>query len=140
MASNIRKKKSQKKYPKKSQKKSQRIRRRTRKITPSQPSTIVIGKIYSHGCGYCIQLAPIWNTMEKELNTHHSHIIIKNIEQANEELEIPEINNTYLQNAPNKLQLQGGYPTIFKIVNGQVSYYNSERTVPALMKWAIEEK
>jgi thiol-disulfide isomerase/thioredoxin len=117
--------------------KNKRTTRRPRKITlPISP--IVIGKIYSNGCGHCIQLAPIWNTMEKQLIKNRKYnFIFKNIEQANEELETTEVNNTYLQNAQNKLELQGGYPTIFKIVNGEVSYYNSERTVAALMNWAM---
>jgi len=82
-------------------------------------------------------MAPHWDEMETQLSRMKNYkFIIKNIEQANEEMQVAEINDTYLQNAPNKLELQDGYPTIFKIVNGQLHYYNSERTTPALVNWA----
>ena len=74
--------------------------------------------------------------MKRQLSKKHSNFNFKEIEQANEEFETAELNNTYLQNTQNKLKLQGGYPTIFQIKNGEVSYYNRERTVPALMNWA----
>jgi thiol-disulfide isomerase/thioredoxin len=125
--------------PKKIQNKNnKKTRRRTRKVLqPAQ--SIVIGKIYSNGCIHCIQLAPVWDEMENQLNQmkkYKYNFIFKNIEQANEEIETAQVNDTYLRNAPNKLELQGGYPTIFKIVNGEVYYYNNERTLPALMNWA----
>ena len=134
-------KKGQKKGPKKGQKKSQKKsqRKSQKKSQKVSQSPIIIGKIYSNGCIHCIHLEPIWDEMEKELSKQHSHFMFKKIEQTNEELETAEINNTYLQNAPNKLELQGGYPTIFKIVNGKVFYYNGDRSVPGLMEWSMKK-
>lgn len=119
--------------------KNKKTIKRSRKVVQSPHSTIIIGKIYSNGCIHCIHLKPIWDEMEKELSKQHSHFMFKKIEQTNEELETAEINNTYLQNAPNKLELQGGYPTIFKIVNGKVFYYNGDRSVPGLMEWSMKK-
>jgi thiol-disulfide isomerase/thioredoxin len=120
----------------KQKKNNKRTTRKPKKVVLVLPP-IIIGKIYSNGCGYCVQMAPHWDEMETQLSRMKNYkFIIKNIEQANEEMQVAEINHTYLQNAPNKLELQGGYPTIFKIVNGQLYYYNSERTAPALVNWA----
>jgi hypothetical protein len=34
------------------------------------------------------------------------------------------------------VKMKDGYPTIFKIERGKVEYYNGERTLPKLTRWA----
>ena len=48
--------------------------------------------------------------------------------------EIPKVNHMYLAHSDKKLELQGGFPTIFKIVGGQLSYYNG--TPEGVLAWA----
>jgi len=44
----------------------------------------------------------------------------------------------YLADQNENVELQGGYPTIFKIVNGKLSYYNGPREVGPIITWAME--
>jgi hypothetical protein len=58
------------------------------------------------------------------------------VEISDKELDagVARINQRYLANSDKKLALQGGYPTLFKIVNGHLSYYNGSHS--ELMVWA----
>ena len=92
-------------------------------------SKTVVGKLYMNGCIHCDNLVEPWNQMKKKIGGKVE--VAKDIESA-ETNELDKLNNKYKTN----VAMQGGYPTIYKIVGGKVEYYNGERTAPALIKWA----
>ena len=44
----------------------------------------------------------------------------------------------HLADPTEKVAVQGGYPTIFKIVNGVLSYYDGPREVDAMLAWSMQ--
>ena len=95
---------------------------------------MIIGKIYSVGCIHCQNMQLSWNELKNKLKKHNVTII--EIEASNNQDEqINRINQTYVTDI-NKLTCNG-YPTIFKIVNGKVSYYESERSTDKMYTWII---
>jgi len=94
-------------------------------------SKTVVGKLYMNGCIHCDNLVEPWNQMKKKIGGKVE--IAKDIESA-ETGELDKLNSKYKTN----VAMQGGYPTIYKIVGGKVEYYNGERTVPKLVGWALQ--
>ena len=80
--------------------------------------------------------------LEQKNGSHGYEIRYIEIEQSAEQSKVDEVNKKYLQNSATKLALQGGYPTIFKIVNGNIEYYpeNTPRQVEAMQKWFLHHK
>ena len=101
-------------------------------------STLVIGKIHAKWCGHCVALVPEWNKMKgeiKKLLGNKYHLVFAEIEQSQEKHQLPKINNIHLANSSKKVELQGGYPTLFKIRNGKLDYYGGERNAGSMTKW-----
>jgi thiol-disulfide isomerase/thioredoxin len=101
---------------------------------------IVIGKIYAEWCGHCQMLKPEWEKMKNNLKKSNLKYKFYEIEQTDEDNGIQSINETYLKNADKKLELQGGYPTIFKIVDGKIEYYNGERDSASMEQWITKQR
>jgi thiol-disulfide isomerase/thioredoxin len=99
--------------------------------------TIVVGKLHAHWCMHCVALAPEWKKMKNILNSikHTYNLVFEEIEQAQEKLKVLRVNNTHLARSSKKLSVQGGYPTLFKIKNGKIEYYNGERYAAPMAKW-----
>ena len=105
--------------------------RGTEKHTSSKP--ITIGLVYAEWCGHCQSLKPIWKQLKHSLSSKKKFNIF--------ELEDSDKNkDTKLKSVSKKINggsLQvNGFPTLFKISNGKVEYYNGERSLDALLKWA----
>jgi hypothetical protein len=91
----------------------------------------VVGKLYMVGCGHCDALVKPWNEMKKRVEK--KVMVAGDIERA-ENNKLDELNKQYRSN----VEVQGGYPTIYKIKHGgKVEYYNGERTVQKLARWAL---
>ena len=105
--------------------------RGTEKHTSSKP--ITIGLVYAEWCGHCQSLKPIWKQLKHSLSSKKKFNIF--------ELEDSDKNKDSKLKSVNKkinggsLQVNG-FPTLFKISNGKVEYYNGERNLDALLKWA----
>ena len=99
-------------------------------------SKTVVGKIYANWCGYCQMMQNDWEKMKADLAKGGSFEIL-DIEQKNEAEHVNAVNEKYLKNSLTKVALQGGYPTVFKIKNGNLSYFNGERTYDAMKKWCL---
>ena len=97
-------------------------------------SKVIVGKIYAEWCGACTALAPEWSEMEKHANKHM--ITVENIESDDMDAKLKKLNETHGTN----VSLQGGFPTIFKIVPGKVEYYNGERSSAKMLEWAMPKK
>lgn len=89
---------------------------------------VVVGKLYMNGCGHCESLKEPWSEMESKIG---GKIKVEKIESAEIEDRLVKLNEKH----GSDVAVQGGYPTIFKIQNKKVEYYNGERTAPALIKW-----
>ena len=105
--------------------------RGTEKHTSSKP--ITIGLVYAEWCGHCQSLKPDWNKLKHSLSSKKKFNIF--------ELEDSDKNkDSKLKSVSKKINggsLQvNGFPTLFKISNGKVEYYNGERSLDALLKWA----
>jgi len=102
---------------------------------------LLIGKIYADWCGHCRMLKPEWNKLKyniKQKNGSHGYQIhYIEIEQSAEQSKVDEVNKKYLHATDKKLALQGGYPTIFKIMNGHLEYYSGPRKAEAMQKWFL---
>lgn len=112
-------------------------RRKTSKTNRTKPD-LVVGKIHAHWCGHCVALVPEWRKMKKILNStmkKKRHLIFEEIEQSQEDTKIPRINRTHLARSSKKLTVQGGYPTVFQIRNGNVEYYGGQRTAEPMAQW-----
>ena len=108
--------------------------RHTLKKHAKRPA-VVVGKIYANWCGHCTALAPEWEKMKSQLKSKHPHIVFEEIEQSEEAIKLNRVNRLYRNRTAKQVAMQDGYPTIFKIVKGKLSYYNGARTADALVNW-----
>ena len=120
--------------------KSHRKRTATRKVKPQ--ITVVYGKLHSVMCGHCIALEPIWKRVDQHFKQHnirnpHSRVVYKEvaIESANLGVGIAEANNTYLSDSPTKIESPMGFPTLFRIYDGKLEYFNGDRDYNTLVHW-----
>jgi len=96
---------------------------------------IVVGKIYADWCGACKQLQPNWVEMKNMINSENKDMFVfVEIEEKIMDSEIAKINEKYKKYKIN-LELQGGYPTIFKISDGKLEYYNGAREPTLMLEW-----
>ncbi len=96
-------------------------------------SKTVVGKLYMIGCTHCNALNEPWKQMIKKVN---KNVIVADDIEAAQTNKLNELNKEYNSN----VSVQGGYPTIYKIVDGKVEYYNGERTAAKLVSWALHRK
>ena len=99
---------------------------------PPSETKIVMCKVYSNECGHCIRLAPKWEQMKKILG---NKVDIVDIEASNSTNGIADLKQKYGVNEDIKVD---GYPTIFRVENGTVSYYGGNREAHDMAKWAIK--
>lgn len=104
---------------------------------------IVCGLVYANWCGHCVALKPEWIKMVKTIkqkvkkNQYNKPIFLP-FEQSKIDLlrEFNEKNSQYLDN---KSVTYSGFPTLFKIHNGTISYYNGKRDANSMEKWFMLE-
>jgi thiol-disulfide isomerase/thioredoxin len=98
---------------------------------------IIIGLVYANWCGHCQALKPEWDMFKKNLKMDKklaNKCGIFEVEDADtmKDNKIKKINNKV-----NGGELQvNGFPTLFKIVGGNIEYYNGERSANSLLEWA----
>lgn len=111
------------------------------------PKIVIVGKLYWKECGHCKALVPEWKKMKSYIrrisktNPNISYRFVEILSGDTEKDQIDKINERYLNNSENKLAVQGGYPTIFKIKDNNLSYFEGgSRTAPELQKWYLQDK
>ncbi len=88
----------------------------------------IVGKLYMKGCPHCDNLEKPWDEMKKKIKN-----FIKVVDFNPNQMDgLEKLNKKHKTN----VSVQDGYPTIFKIENGKVDYYNGMRTTNELVKWA----
>lgn len=98
--------------------------------------TIIMGLIYANWCGHCKTTEPEWEIMEKMLKSYSKIKCIK-IEENEMNTQLPKINIAYLGESGDFV-VSNGYPTIFRIEDEKVKYYNGERTAVKMFNWATQ--
>ena len=95
---------------------------------------IFVGRLHANWCIHCKSLKPEWAKMKKILSETKGKYrfvsIAHDLERLNKYLGIVEDDK--------KVQMKEGYPTIFKVVDGVVEYYNGPRITQSLVNWVKE--
>jgi len=96
---------------------------------------VVVGKVYAEWCGHCQMLKPEWIKMKAHIHTKrgNKHIAFAEIEEKEIETKLRKLENDHGV----KIEANG-YPTLFRIENGHVKYYNGERTSNQMMNWVLK--
>ena len=101
-------------------------KRRTQKKEPK----IIVGKIYATWCGHCKALKPEWKKMRKIVKGKRVQVV--DISEDQIDVKLSKLNEKHgVQIVAN------GYPTLFKLVNGNVTYYEGSREAHTLAEWAM---
>jgi thiol-disulfide isomerase/thioredoxin len=112
---------------------------------------LCIGKIYADWCGHCKTLKPEWDKMKRFIklnmgrNLKNVDVEFVEIGETNKTKEegkdinhlLRDFNESHLSHSEEKLALQNGFPTLFKICGGRLEYYNGERKAESIYKWGI---
>lgn len=99
---------------------------------------VTVGKIWAKWCPHCIHLIPAWDKMKK--------IISKNTKTVPTYMEVEEAElykiEEYNKTNPNGTFIDSarGYPTIYKIVGGNVEYYTGPREPKMMAAWALNKR
>ena len=94
----------------------------------------IVCKIYANWCGHCQSLKPVWAELKNVLRANKNITMIEI-----EESEMKEKMGT-LKNICKKDIDVAGFPTIVKICNKKVEYYQGERSVEGLRAWITSTK
>ena len=97
---------------------------------------LVVGLIHSNNCGHCIAMREAWNEMKNTLNqVIGNRFVVVEVEAA----QIPHGLNKLKRFTNEPVEIQGGYPTLYKIKNHQVQYYNGARDHQSLTNWYLDK-
>lgn len=91
--------------------------------------TPIVGMMYAKWCPHCKVLEPAWKEMEKQVK---DKIEVRSFEESDNQQELKEFQYP--------VKLQSGYPTLFRIENGNIEYYSGDRDAESLIKWALGKK
>ncbi|NDH68864.1 MAG: hypothetical protein EBY22_13355 [Gammaproteobacteria bacterium] len=112
-------------------------------------TVLVVGKIYADWCGHCVALKPEWAKMKRDIKSamgrhfKNVHIEFNEIgDTAHNKAKgltvdgmIEKFNGKHMPNSLEKLALDGGYPTVFKLHKGKLEYYKGSRDAKSLFQW-----
>jgi thiol-disulfide isomerase/thioredoxin len=107
---------------------------------------IHVGKIFAEWCGHCKTLKPEWEKMKRDIklqlgralhNVHVEFVEIGDTEQNKAkgltvEGMLQKFNASKKCNTPVKSE---GYPTLFKVYNGNLEYYTGPRDANSMFAW-----
>ena len=111
-----------------------------------------IGRIHADWCGHCVSLKKEWETMKHNIQ-HAFGRSIKNVDleyydfedsEARKqkghfiENELKDYNMKFLPNSEEKVALQGGFPTLFKLLDGKLEYFEGNRQANDMMSWYLQ--
>ena len=102
-----------------------------------QTEPIIVGLVYANWCPHCIDMKPQWNKMKNELQGDNKYNVIEiEADQPDKQERIAE-----LETKLNGKRIDAeGYPTIFKLNNGDVEYYGGNRNANDMKYWATSNQ
>ena len=107
----------------------------TKKRSKRNKNKKVIGKLYATWCGHCKTLEPEWDKMKTSITKYYKNggVEIVEIESENMEQGLADLN----KRLNTDIELQGGYPTLFKVEPGtqNVEYYGGQRVANQMTRW-----
>ena len=104
-------------------------------------SVVVVGRAYADWCGHCKAMAEDWEKLRAHFESPskkypHSktkyEVISINSNELNDKK--PQVEKMYLSNTGGQIDVKG-FPTIFKITDGKLEYYNGARTYSDMLRW-----
>jgi len=105
----------------------------------STKQPVVIGLIHAKWCGHCRNLMPIWHQMRNNISQkpYQPPPQYMEVEQSNLDMldNFNQENSTYLKGQ--RIQ-SDGFPTIFKIRDGNIDYYKDMREPITMEKWFMD--
>lgn len=108
-------------------------RKQTRKKTHNTP--IVVRLIYMETCVFCKAMEHDWTALTTDIKIKHSNDVnIARIEASNQTPELESLSQEHLNGESINVN---GYPTIFKIEDGKIHYYNGARKRHQMLKWIL---
>ena len=133
------KRKTKKERREKKEKKTRQKRRRTKKkaideeenVKMKPVNKVVYGRIHADWCGHCTAMKNDWDELQKM----HPDKTCFNIEEKEQDVQVPLFNETYSPVPP--LQKAAGFPFIFKFEGNtkQVIPYNGTRDINSMNQW-----
>ena len=88
----------------------------------------VAGLVYARWCPHCHSLMPHWEQMKNKIGTNCKVVEIEDGDYDKQH-KINEVND--MIHGDNQLNIHG-YPTLFKVNDGKVDYYNGVRDVESM--------
>jgi thiol-disulfide isomerase/thioredoxin len=103
----------------------------------TKKTPIIIGLVYSNGCGHCDAMKPAWNEMKAEVESDPSLkdvVDILEIERSDPQMDskIKDINSDLVNCQPLMVQ---GFPTMFCKKEHYLEPYEGGREKAELMEW-----
>ena len=93
---------------------------------------VILGLIYAEWCPHCLNMKPEWNKMKNEFNgNHHYNVVEIEADQQDKQERIAELESKLNGKTINA----AGYPTIFKLKNGDIEYYGGNRVANDIKSW-----
>jgi hypothetical protein len=116
-----------------------------RKRRNTAPRMVVVGRVYAEWCGHCIAMKDDWKQLEthfesqtKRYTNAKTKYHVVSISSDELKTKKTQVEQMYLNQTGNKIDAKG-YPTIFKIVDGKIEYYNGERTYSPMLRWFLSK-
>ena len=94
----------------------------------------IVGKLYSNQCRFCKLMEKDWKNMKDQVAGKVEVVDFEASDDFDENL------SKFNEEHGTNVKVQGGFPTIFKVKGGVVSYYNGDRSESDLVRWALETK
>jgi thiol-disulfide isomerase/thioredoxin len=124
------------KKSKKNNKKSKKTNKKSKK-QHKKHNLLVVGLIHSDTCGHCIAMRPAWDQMKESLrNTLGNRVLVHEVEAS----QMPNGLNALRKYTVQKVQIQSGYPTLYKITGGNVLYYDGPRDHDSMYNWYVSHR
>jgi len=98
---------------------------------------VIIGLVYANWCGHCQALKPEWDMFKKNLKMDKKLANKCGIFEVEDADTMKDIKIKKISKKVNGGEVRvDGFPTLFKIVGGNIEYYNGERSANSLLEWA----
>jgi len=115
-----------------------RSRKQIKKIKPRSSrktkGTIIVGKIYANWCVHCQTLKPEWTKMKKIIKRKCRGRKVKFVEIEEEQMtdKLPKFKQQHNVDID-----ANGFPSLFRLANGKVEYYQGNRSAHPMAEWYL---